>query len=201
MIIRTNPPGAWLRGRQRGRPDSGCSFADLLRHSQDPPGQRRLRDADASPDRASALVRGSAVGFLSENLVPGKIRDERTYDYQLSPQGMVPQENCSCGPKTCARGTQTTPALPPGYRVNPPCRASRPRESRHRSAASPIINFRRRPCLAGTPRTRSFTPRRTGRAGGSTIRRPARAGLYAAAGWADGFRFAAVSPAALIWRR
>ena len=32
------------------------------------------------------------LDFFSENVVPGRIRDQRTFDYQLRPQGVVPQD-------------------------------------------------------------------------------------------------------------
>ena len=47
------------------------------------------------------------LDFFSENVVPGKIRDVRTYDYQLYPQTVVPQEDLLTKAEGLRRGTQT----------------------------------------------------------------------------------------------
>ena len=61
------------------------------------------------------------LDFFAENVVPGKIRDMRTYDYQLRPQAVVPQDELMARAENLRRGTQTlTGVAAPGYRVNPP---------------------------------------------------------------------------------
>ncbi len=54
-------------------------------------------------------------------MIPGKIRDVRTYDFQLHPQGVVPREELLTRAENLRRGTQTvTGVTTPDYRVNPP---------------------------------------------------------------------------------
>ena len=60
------------------------------------------------------------LDFISENLVPGRICDERTYDFQMDQQRVVPQEELLTRAEELRRGTQTaTGVATPGYRVNP----------------------------------------------------------------------------------
>jgi hypothetical protein len=61
------------------------------------------------------------LDFFSETLVPGTIRDVRTFDYQLRPQGVVPQEDLLTRAENLRRGTQmVTGVAAPGYRASPP---------------------------------------------------------------------------------
>ena len=146
------------------------------------------------------------LDFFSENLVPGKIRDLRTFDYQLQPQCMVPKEELLTRAENLRRGTQTvTGVATPGYRVNPPSPGQNyvpaPDPGRAAVGGQPYYQLppgrlalssrpgrspRRRPA----PRRQHLRP-----AGRSTIRRPRcrwdRPGHRT--------RFAAVSPAAVIW--
>ena len=122
MIIRTNPPGAlayvddnevgltpvaispiYYGNRKIRLVKDGCETLTLIQSV--PPPWYEIPPLD----------------FFSENLVPGKIRDVRTYDYQLRPQGVVPQEELLTRAENLRRGTQTmTGVATPGYRVNPP---------------------------------------------------------------------------------
>jgi hypothetical protein len=58
------------------------------------------------------------VDFVSENLVPGQIRDQRVLEYQLQPQAMVPTEQLLARAEALRRGihtaTGTTPQLSNG---------------------------------------------------------------------------------------
>ena len=185
MIIRTNPPGAlayvddnevgltpvaispiYYGNRKIRLVKDGCETLTLIQSV--PPPWYEIPPLD----------------FFSENLVPGKIRDVRTYDYQLRPQGVVPQEELLTRAESLRRGTQTvTGVATPGYRVNPPSPGQiscRPRElpAGRRLAASPIINFRpgcpAPPCRPGRSTRRRPAPRRWRRRpeGRSTSRRP-----------------------------
>ncbi|MGO9114122.1 MAG: PEGA domain-containing protein [Thermoguttaceae bacterium] len=122
MIIRTNPPGAlayvddnevgltpvaispiYYGNRKIRLVKDGCETLTLIQSV--PPPWYEIPPLD----------------FFSETVVPGKIRDVRTFDYQLRPQGVVPQEDLLTRAENLRRGTQTvTGVAPPGYRVNPP---------------------------------------------------------------------------------
>jgi hypothetical protein len=56
------------------------------------------------------------IDFVSENLVPGEIRDERILDYQLQPQVIVPTEQLIGRAEELRRGAHSSapaPTLPP----------------------------------------------------------------------------------------
>jgi hypothetical protein len=56
------------------------------------------------------------LDFVSENIVPGEIRDERVLDFQLQPQVIVPTEQLLGRAEDLRRGTHANapgPALPP----------------------------------------------------------------------------------------
>jgi len=64
------------------------------------------------------------LDFVSENLVPGEIRDQRAFSYQLTPQIVAPPDQLLSRAESLRRGTQAVggPAAPPGapaVRVNP----------------------------------------------------------------------------------
>jgi hypothetical protein len=51
--------------------------------------------------------------FITENLIPGEIRDERVLDYQLQPQMIVPTEQLLGRAENLRQGAQVQPPLPP----------------------------------------------------------------------------------------
>jgi len=130
MIIRTNPPGAlayvddnevgltpvaispiYYGSRKIRLVKDGCETLTLIQSV--PPPWYEIPPLD----------------FVSETLVPGKIRDVRTFDYQLQPQGVVPRDQLLTRAENLRRGTQTMPGVAtPGYRVNatPPGRVVAP---------------------------------------------------------------------------
>lgn len=64
------------------------------------------------------------LDFVTENLVPGEIRDQQTFHYQLTPQMVVPTEQLLGRAEQLRRGIQpvgvTGPSSPaPTVRVNP----------------------------------------------------------------------------------
>ena len=121
MIIRTNPPGAlayvddnevgltpvaispiYYGNRKIRLVKDGCETLTLIQSV--PPPWYEIPPLD----------------FFSENIVPGKIRDVRTYDFQLRPQGMVPNDELLGRAENLRHGTQTLTAVAtPGYRVSP----------------------------------------------------------------------------------
>ena len=108
MIIRTNPPGAlaYVDDNEVGLTPVAISPIYY--------GNRKIR---LVKDGCETLTFIQSVpppwyeipplDFFSENLVPGKIRDVRTYDYQLWPQGLVPKEELLTRAENLRRGTQT----------------------------------------------------------------------------------------------
>jgi hypothetical protein len=58
------------------------------------------------------------LDFVSETLVPGKLRDVHTFDYKLQPQVVVPGDQLLGRAEDLRRSTAATAA--PGVRVNPP---------------------------------------------------------------------------------
>jgi hypothetical protein len=63
------------------------------------------------------------LDFFSENAIPGTLHDERTLDFQLQPQGVVPKEELLARAEALRRGTPAGAVVgTPGFRVNPPTR-------------------------------------------------------------------------------
>ena len=61
------------------------------------------------------------LDFVSENLWPGEIRDERVFSYQLVPQRLVPTEELLERADNLRGSTQTQPfVLPPDATPPPP---------------------------------------------------------------------------------
>jgi hypothetical protein len=61
------------------------------------------------------------LDFFSENAIPGTLHDERTLDFQLQPQGVVPKEELLARAEALRRGTPAGAVVgTPGFRVNPP---------------------------------------------------------------------------------
>jgi hypothetical protein len=56
------------------------------------------------------------LDFVAENLVPGQIRDQRTLDFQMKPQMVVPTDQLLSRAETLRRGVHATSAVavPPG---------------------------------------------------------------------------------------
>ena len=63
------------------------------------------------------------LDFVSENVVPGKLNDSRTLDFQLRPQTVVPKEELLARAENLRRGTQKVSGVAtPGFRINSPAR-------------------------------------------------------------------------------
>ncbi|MEI8374963.1 MAG: PEGA domain-containing protein [Planctomycetota bacterium] len=124
LIIRTNPPGAlaYVDDNEVGLTPVAISPIYY--------GSRKIRLVKDGCETLTVIqsvpppwYEVPPLDFFSETLVPGKLRDVRTYDYQLRPQGVVPQEELLARAENLRRGTQTVPGIAtPGYRVNPPSR-------------------------------------------------------------------------------
>jgi hypothetical protein len=122
MIIRTNPPGAlaYVDDNEVGLTPVAISPIYY--------GNRKIRLVKDGCETLTLIqsvptpwYEVPPLDFFSENLLPGKIRDVRTFDYQLQPQGVVPREELLNRAETLRHGTATmTGIATPGYRVNPP---------------------------------------------------------------------------------
>ena len=121
LIIRTNPPGAlaYVDDNEVGLTPVAISPIYY--------GSRKIRLVKDGCETLTLIQTVPApwyeippLDFFSENLVPGRIRDVRTFDYQLRPQGVVPKEELLTRAEALRRGTQTmTGVATPGYRVGP----------------------------------------------------------------------------------
>ncbi len=116
LTIRTNPPGAlvYIDNYEIGTTPVSTDFIYY--------GQRQIRIEKPGYETLSIeqpipapWYQWFPLDFVSENLVPGEIRDERVLDYQLIPQRIVPpQEILSRAEELRRSSTQ-----PAGY-VSPP---------------------------------------------------------------------------------
>jgi hypothetical protein len=120
MIIKTNPPGAlcFVDDNEVGLTPVAVSPIYY--------GQRKIRlvkDGYETQEFIQAVPAPwyeiTPLDFFVENVIPGKILDQRTYDFQLYPQGVVPQEELLGRAENLRRGTQTATGALPGYQVNP----------------------------------------------------------------------------------
>ncbi len=124
LIIRTNPPGAlaYVDDNEVGLTPVAISPIYY--------GSRKIRLVKDGCETLTVIqsvpppwYEIPPLDFFSETLVPGKLRDVRTYDYQLQPQGVIPEGELLARAENLRRGTPTVPGVAtPGYRVNPPSR-------------------------------------------------------------------------------
>jgi hypothetical protein len=128
VIIRTNPPGAlaYVDDNEVGLTPVAISPIYY--------GNRKIRLVKDGCETLTIIqsmpppwYEIPPLDFFSENLVPGNIHDERTFDYQLHPQAVVPQEALLGRADNLRRGTQTmTGVTAPGYRYNQPVAGQSP---------------------------------------------------------------------------
>ena len=120
MTIRTNPPGAqvYVDDYELGPTPISADFTYY--------GNRKIRLVKDGYETATFLQPVPApwyqippLDFFAENLVPGEIRDQRTFNYQLSPQRVVPSEELLQRGEDLRRGVRPAgirpaPAVAPG---------------------------------------------------------------------------------------
>ena len=125
MTIRSNPPGAlvFVDDYEIGITPVSTSFVYY--------GQRRIRLVKDGYETLTLIqpipppwYEIIGLDFFSENLMSGKIRDERVFDYNLQPQIMVPPEQLRQRAEALRRGVQASSMgaaqPPPAVRINPP---------------------------------------------------------------------------------
>jgi hypothetical protein len=119
MLVRSNPPGAivYVDDYEIGTTPCAVNFTYY--------GTRKIRLVKDGCETLTVMQSIPApwyeypvVDFVSENLVPGEIRDQRVLDYQLRPQAVVPSEQLIARAEQLRRGihaaTGTTSQLPGG---------------------------------------------------------------------------------------
>jgi hypothetical protein len=128
MMIRSDPPGArvYVDDYDVGVTPTSASFTYY--------GRRKIRLVKDGYETLTVLqpvwppwYEVPPLDFFSENLVPGQLRDQRVFTYQLRPQVLVQTDQLLARAEQLRRGAQ--PAVPgqamppaPGMRINPPPR-------------------------------------------------------------------------------
>jgi hypothetical protein len=123
LTIRTNPPGAMVYVDNYPLGTSPVS-TDFVYY-----GTRKVRIVKSGFETLTVMqpipapwYQYPVLDFVTENLVPGEIRDERVVEYQLQPQTIVPNpqllergENLrqvSAGPSAAAAAGAPVPGIP-----------------------------------------------------------------------------------------
>ncbi len=122
VTIRTNPPGAlcYIDDNEVGITPVSTPFIYY--------GDRKIRLVKDGYETQTFIqpmptpwYEIPPLDFFAETMVPGNIRDQRTFDYPLRPQGVVPKEQLLGRAENLRRGTQSLSGIAtPGFRVNPP---------------------------------------------------------------------------------
>lgn len=93
ITIRTNPPGALVYIDDYAIGTTPCS-TDFIYY-----GTRKVRIVKSGYETLTVMqpipapwYQYPVLDFVTENLIPGEIRDERTVEYQLQPQTVVPPQ-------------------------------------------------------------------------------------------------------------
>jgi len=122
MTVRSNPPGAllYVDDYEVGPTPASINFTYYgtrkIRLVKD--GYETLTVMQSFPTPWYEYV---PLDFVSENVVPGKIRDQHCLDFQLKPQLVVPTEQLLSRAEQLRRGVHATAntAGPPGAVVGP----------------------------------------------------------------------------------
>lgn len=119
LMVRTNPPGAlvYVDNQQIGTTPCGVDFTYY--------GTREIRVVKSGYETLTVnqpiptpWYETPGVDFISENLVPWRIRDDRVVSFNLSPQRMVPAEEL-IGRGQQLRMQANQPVVPAGAIVTP----------------------------------------------------------------------------------
>jgi hypothetical protein len=93
LTIKTNPPGAMVYVDDYPIGTTPCS-TDFIYY-----GTRKVRIVKSGFETLTVMqpipapwYQYPVLDFVTENLVPGEIRDERTVEYQLQPQTIIPEQ-------------------------------------------------------------------------------------------------------------
>lgn len=130
LTIRSNPPGAlvYVDNYEIGTTPVSTDFIYY--------GTREIRlvkDGFVTETRQAPIwapwYQWFPLDFFAENVVPYEIRDERTLDFQLTPQVVAPTDEL-LGRAEGLRGGGPVPILAPGTELLPPPGAQAPPEFR-----------------------------------------------------------------------
>ena len=114
MMIRSNPPGAlvYVDDYEIGVTPVSSNFTYY--------GQRKIRLVKDGFETLTVMQSIPApwyqvppLDFVSENLVPGEIRDRQTFTYQLTPQRVVPTDQLLGRGENLRRGMHTIGTVGP----------------------------------------------------------------------------------------
>ncbi|MHB1037020.1 MAG: PEGA domain-containing protein [Pirellulales bacterium] len=121
LTIRSSPPGAlvYVDDHEIGTTPVSTSFLYY--------GTRKIRLVKDGYETLTVMQQIAMpwyqvppVDFVSENLVPGEIRDQRTLDFALTPQRIVPAEELRQRAEILRRGsTVVSGPVPPGSLPGP----------------------------------------------------------------------------------
>jgi hypothetical protein len=121
MTIRSNPPGAlvYVDDNEIGPTPVSASFTYY--------GKRKIRLVKDGYETLTVMQEIPTpwyeyvpLDFISENLVPGKIRDQRVLDYQLRPQMVVPTDQLLSRAEELRRSSHGSAVAPMGPPNAPP---------------------------------------------------------------------------------
>ena len=121
MMIRSNPPGAsvYVDGYEIGTTPIATDFiyygTRQIKLVKD--GYETLTVNQPIP---APWYEYPGVDFVSENVVPGNLRDVRTLTYQLSPQLMAPVDQLRARAEQLRQSAPRPATPPPGYGGCPP---------------------------------------------------------------------------------
>jgi hypothetical protein len=123
LMVRTNPPGAllYVDDYEIGATPIATNFTYY--------GNRKIRLVKDGYETLTVVepipppwYQITPLDFFSENLVPGQIRDQRTLDFQLVPQAVVPPEQLLSRAEALRRGAHAAAVAPdaaaPAIRVD-----------------------------------------------------------------------------------
>jgi len=105
MTIRTNPPGAllYVDDYEIGTTPVSTSFTYY--------GKRKIRLVKDGYETLTVIqsipppwYQWPVVDFVTENCIPGQIRDQHTFDFQLRPQAVAPTEQLLSRAEQLRRG-------------------------------------------------------------------------------------------------
>ena len=120
-MVRSNPPGAtvYVDGYEIGTTPIATDFiyygTRQIKLVKD--GYETLTVAQPVP---APWYEYPGLDFVSENVVPGNLRDTRTLNYQLSPQLMMPVDQLRARAEQLRQSAPRPAAPPPGYPGGPP---------------------------------------------------------------------------------
>jgi hypothetical protein len=156
MTIRTTPPGAtvFIDDYEIGTTPVAANFTYY--------GTRKIRLVKDGYETLTVLQPVSTpwfeyfgIDFVTENLVPGKIRDQQTFCYQLRPQAVIPSEQLLTRAEQLRQGSQAPPpplaqpGVPPAM---PPTTGVLPTPAPGGNWMAP------QPAMPPTPGQQSFAP-------------------------------------------